>query len=112
MKLITAIIKPFQLESVKDSLDAIGIEGLTVSEVQGFGRQGGQVETFRGAEYHIDLVPKVRIDAVVQTEVFDQVVDVMCDAARTGKIGDGKVWISDVESLLRIRTGERDNDAV
>ncbi|HNI35747.1 MAG TPA: P-II family nitrogen regulator [Microthrixaceae bacterium] len=112
MKLITAIIKPFRLDGVKEALKAVGVEGLTVTEVQGFGRQGGHTETYRGAEYKIDFVPKVKIEAVVSDAVVDQVVDAIVTAARTDKIGDGKVWVTPAELLVRIRTGERNDDAV
>ncbi len=112
MKLITAIIKPFKLDDVKNALTAIGVEGMTVSEVQGFGRQAGHTETYRGAEYHVDFIPKIRIDAVVADGDADRVADAVVEAARTGKIGDGKVWITDVGRIIRIRTGERDGDAV
>jgi len=112
MKLVTAIIKPFKLDDVKVALKGIGVEGMTVSEVQGFGRQGGHVETYRGAEYQIDFVPKVRVEAVVADADAERVAQAIVDAARTDKIGDGKVWITAVESLVRIRTGERGDDAV
>ena len=112
MKLITAIIKPFRLDGVKEALKAVGVEGLTVTEVQGFGRQDGHTETYRGAEYKIDFVPKVKIEAVVSDAVVDQVVDAIVTAARTDKIGDGKVWVTPAELLVRIRTGERNDDAV
>ena len=112
MKLITAIVKPFKLEDVKDSLKSAGVHGLTVTEVQGFGRQAGHTEVYRGAEYTIDFVPKVRIEIVADEEDVDRLVDVIAAAAQTGKIGDGKVWITPVERLLRIRTGELDSDAV
>lgn len=112
MKLITAIIKPFRLDGVKEALKAVGVEGLTVTEVQGFGRQGGHTETYRGAEYKIDFVPKVKIEAVVSDAVVDQVVDAIVTAARTDKIGDGKVWVTPAELLVRIRTGEHNDDAV
>jgi len=112
MKLITAIIKPFRLDGVKEALKAVGVEGLTVTEVQGFGRQGGHTETYRGAEYKIDFVPKVKIEAVVADDDVDSVVDAIVTAARTDKIGDGKVWVTPAEILVRIRTGERDNDAI
>ena len=112
MKLITAIIKPFRLDGVKEALKAVGVEGLTVTEVQGFGRQGGHTETYRGAEYKIDFVPKVKIEVVVDDDVVDQTVDVIKAAAATGKIGDGKVWVTPAELLVRIRTGERNDDAV
>ncbi|MBV9952044.1 MAG: P-II family nitrogen regulator [Acidimicrobiia bacterium] len=112
MKLITAIVKPFKADEVKDALKAVGVQGMTVTEAQGFGRQGGHTEVYRGAEYTIDFVPKTRIDLVVDDESVDRVVDAIVEAARTGKIGDGKVWVSDVGRLIRIRTGERDADAV
>ncbi len=112
MKLVTAIIKPFKLEDVKEALKAAGIAGITVSEVQGFGRQGGHTEVYRGAEYQVDFVPKVRIEVVVDVFDAEKVADVIVAAARTGKIGDGKVWITEVDRLIRIRTGELDADAV
>ncbi len=112
MKLITAVIKPFKLDDVKDALKAIGVTGMTVSEVRGFGRQGGHTETYRGAEYQIDFVPKVVIEAVVGADQADQVVDTIQQAAATGKIGDGKIWITDVDRVVRIRTGEEGPDAV
>lgn len=112
MKLVTAIIKPFMLDEVKSALKGIDVVGLTVTEVQGFGRQGGHTETYRGAEYKIDFVPKVRIEAVVSDDTVDSVVDTIVSAARTDKIGDGKVWVTTVDQLVRIRTGERDNDAI
>ena len=112
MKLVTAIIKPFKLEDVKEALKAAGVAGITVSEVQGFGRQGGHTEVYRGAEYQVDFVPKVRIEVVVDLFDAEKVADVIVESARTGKIGDGKVWITEVDRLIRIRTGERDADAV
>ena len=112
MKLVTAIIKPFKLDDVKEALKAAGIAGITVSEVQGFGRQGGHTEVYRGAEYQVDFVPKVRVEIVVDVFDAEKVADVIVTAARTGKIGDGKVWISEVDRLIRIRTGELDADAV
>ena len=112
MKLITAIIKPFVLDDVKSALKAAGVLGLTVSEVKGFGRQGGHTETYRGAEYRIDFVPKVKVETVVDDAAVDQVVDAIVSAARTDKIGDGKIWVTDVGSLVRIRTGERGADAI
>ncbi len=112
MKLITAIIKPFKLEDVKVSLEAAGIHGLTVSEASGFGRQRGHTEVYRGAEYTVDLVPKVRIEVVVDDADADRVVDAIVGAAQTGRIGDGKVWVSSVESVVRVRTGERGADAL
>jgi nitrogen regulatory protein P-II 1 len=112
MKLITAVVKPFKLDDVKDALKAAGIAGMTVTEVRGFGRQGGHTETYRGAEYQIDFVPKVSIDLVVDDANVDTVVDTILTAAATGKIGDGKVWVTDVDRLVRIRTGEEGADAV
>lgn len=112
MKLITAVVKPFKLDDVKDALKAAGIAGLTVTEVRGFGRQGGHTETYRGAEYKIDFVPKVAIDLVVDDAQVDAAVDAITTAAATGKIGDGKVWITNVDRLVRIRTGEEGADAV
>jgi nitrogen regulatory protein P-II 1 len=112
MKLITAIIKPFKIDDVKEALKAAGVQGMTVSEGRGFGRQGGHSETYRGAEYTIDYVPKVRIELVVDGAVADHLVDVIRDAASTGKIGDGKIWVTEVERLVRIRTGEEGIDAV
>jgi nitrogen regulatory protein P-II 1 len=112
VKLITAVVKPFKLEDVKDSLKAAGVQGMTVTEVQGFGRQSGHTEVYRGAEYTVDFVPKVRVELVVDDEVADQVVEVIVETARTGKIGDGKVWVTDVGRVVRIRTGEVDSDAL
>lgn len=112
MKLITAIIKPFKLEDVKNALEAAGIHGLTVSEASGFGRQRGHTEVYRGAEYTVDLVPKVRIEVVIDDVDADRVVDAIVGAAQTGRIGDGKVWVSSVESVVRVRTGERGPDAL
>lgn len=112
MKLITAIIKPFKLDDVKAALKTIDVDGMTVTEVQGFGRQGGHTETYRGAEYKIDFVPKVKVEAVVSDEAADRVIETIVNAARTDKIGDGKVWVTNVEKLVRIRTGERDGDAI
>ena len=112
MKLITAIIKPFKLEDVKVALESAGIHGLTVSEASGFGRQRGHTEVYRGAEYTVDLVPKVRVEVVVDDSDADRVVDAIVGAAQTGRIGDGKVWVSSVESVVRVRTGERGTDAL
>ena len=112
MKLITAVIKPFKLDEVKDALKSAGIAGMTVNEVRGFGRQGGHTETYRGAEYQIDFVPKVSLSVVVDDAIADQVVDTIVSAAATGKIGDGKVWVSPVDRLVRIRTGEEGAQAV
>ena len=112
MKLITAIVKPFKLDDVKDALKTAGILGMTVSEVRGFGRQGGHSETYRGAEYNIEFVPKVRVELVVDDADVDKAVSAIRAAANTGKIGDGKVWITSVERLVRIRTGEEGRDAI
>lgn len=112
MKLITAIIKPFKLEDVKSALEGAGVQGLTVSEASGFGRQKGHTEVYRGAEYTVDLVPKVRVEIVVDDSMVDAVVSAIVSGAQTGKIGDGKVWVSPVESIVRVRTGERGTDAL
>ncbi len=112
MKLVTAVIKPFKLDDVKDALKANGITGITVTEVRGFGRQGGHTETYRGAEYKIDFVPKVRVEVVVDDADADRTIETIVQAAATGKIGDGKVWVTDVERIVRIRTGEEGSDAV
>ena len=110
--LVTAVIKPFKVEEVKDALRGIGILGITVDEVKGVGRQGGHTETYRGAEYTIDFLPKVRVEVVVDDADAERVVDLICDAARTGKIGDGKVWVTEVPRIVRIRTGEQGTDAI
>jgi nitrogen regulatory protein P-II 1 len=112
MKLVTAVIKPFVLEEVKSALEQIGVLGMTVSEVQGYGRQKGHTEVYRGAEYSVDFVPKVRIEVAVDDELAEKVVDAVVGAARTGKIGDGKVWVTPVETVVRVRTGERGADAL
>ena len=112
MKLITAVIKPFKLDDVKDALKAIDVTGITVSEVRGFGRQGGHTETYRGAEYKIDFVPKVSLATVVDEARVDEVVEAIAKAAATGKIGDGKIWVTNVDRVVRIRTGEEGIDAV
>jgi nitrogen regulatory protein P-II 1 len=112
MKLVTAIIKPFKLEDVKSALEGQGVQGLTVSEASGFGRQRGHTEVYRGAEYTVDLVPKVRIEIVVEDDAVEGVVSAVVSAANTGKIGDGKVWVVPVESVVRVRTGERGSDAL
>jgi nitrogen regulatory protein P-II 1 len=112
MKLITAIIKPFTLDDVKTSLEEAGVLGMTVSEIQGYGRQKGHTEVYRGAEYSVDFVPKVRIEVVVDDSIVDKVVDSIIRSARTGKIGDGKVWVTPVETIVRVRTGERGSDAL
>ncbi len=112
MKLITAVIKPFKLEDVKAALADVGVQGMTVSEVQGFGRQGGHSETYRGTEYRVTFTPKTRIEVLVDDSVADSVVDAIIESARTEKIGDGKVWVTPVETLARIRTGERGAEAI
>lgn len=112
MKLVTAIIKPHKLDDVKEAIKATGVQGMTVDEVKGFGRQGGHTEVYRGAEYTVDLLPKVRIEVVVDDVDADRVADAIVAAAQTGKIGDGKVWITSVDRVVRIRTGERDSDAL
>ena len=112
MKLVTAVIKPFKLDEVKDALKAAGVAGMTVGEVRGFGRQGGHTETYRGAEYQIDFVPKVLLEVVVDADRADLVVDTIAKAAATGKIGDGKIWVTNVDRIIRIRTGDEGGDAV
>ena len=112
MKLVTAIVKPFTLDDVRHAVEAVGVLGLTVTEVQGYGRQRGHTEVYRGAEYAVEFVPKVRVEVLVDEEFAERVVDAIIGAARTGKIGDGKVWVSPVERVIRIRTGERDHDAL
>jgi nitrogen regulatory protein P-II 1 len=112
MKLVTAVIKPFKLDDVKTALKDSGISGITVSEVQGFGRQGGHTETYRGSEYQVDFLPKVKVEVIVDDPVADAVVDTIVDAANSGQIGDGKVWVQPLDLLVRIRTGERGPEAV
>lgn len=112
MKLITAIVKPFTLDDVRAAVEKAGVLGLTFSEVQGYGRQKGHTEVYRGAEYQVDFVPKAKIEVVVDDEHADAVVAAIISAARTGKIGDGKVWVAPIESLVRVRTGERDAEAL
>ena len=112
MKLVTAVVKPFKLDDVKAALDTAGSHGLTVSETQGYGRQRGHTEVYRGAEYRVDFVPKVRIEVLVDDDDVERVVDAIVEAARTGKIGDGKVWVLPVETVVRVRTGERGADAL
>ena len=112
MKLITAVVKPFKLDDVKSALREAGVVGMTVTEVRGFGRQGGHTETYRGAEYQIDFVPKTKIEIVVDDDQVDRLVELLTDAARSGKIGDGKIWVTSVDALIRIRTGESGPDAI
>lgn len=112
MKKIEAIIKPFKLDDVKEALNGLGIKGMTVSEVKGYGRQKGHTEVYRGAEYVIDFLPKVKIEIIVKSEQAEQVVDAIVEAAKTGKIGDGKIFVLPVENVVRVRTGERDEEAL
>ena len=112
MKLITAVVKPFKLDEVKEALKGAGVQGITVTEVQGFGRQAGHTEVYRGTEYKIDFVPKVRLEIVCADEDVERVTDAIVESSRTGKIGDGKVWVTPVERVVRIRTGELDDDAI
>jgi nitrogen regulatory protein P-II 1 len=112
VKLITAVIKPFKLDEVKEALKGAGVNGMTVTEVQGFGRQSGHTEVYRGAEYTVDFVPKVKIEIIADDAVADGIAEALVGAARTDKIGDGKIWITDVSAVQRIRTGERDTDAI
>jgi len=110
--LVTAVVKPHRVEEVKDALRGIGVLGMTISEVKGFGRQGGHTETYRGTEYSVDFLPKIKVEVVVDASDTDKVVDAIVEAARTGKIGDGKIWVSPVDRLVRVRTGERDLEAL
>lgn len=112
MKLITAIIKPFKLDDVRAALSEIGVSGMTVTEVKGFGRQRGHTELYRGAEYVVDFVPKTRIEVAVRGDLVDQVIEAVIRAAKTGKVGDGKIFITDIERVIRIRTGETDDAAL
>ena len=112
MKMITAIIKPFKLDEVREALSAIGVQGITVTEVKGFGRQKGHTELYRGAEYVVDFLPKIRVELVIADELVDQAVEAIIKIARTGKIGDGKIFVSPVEQVIRIRTGETGEAAV
>ena len=110
--LVTAVIKPHRLDDVKERLRAIGVVGMTATEVRGFGRQGGKTETYRGAEYTVDFLPKLKLEIVVDSSDADKVIDTLCEVANTGKIGDGKVWAVPVDRLIRVRTGERGVDAI
>jgi nitrogen regulatory protein P-II 2 len=112
MKMVTAIIKPFKLDDVREALGEIGLSGITVTEVKGFGRQKGHTELYRGAEYVVDFLPKVKIEAAVTSEMLDQVIEAISNAAQTGKIGDGKIFVSAIENVVRIRTGETGADAL
>jgi len=112
MKKIEAIIKPFKLDDLKEAMTAIGVQGMTVSEVKGFGRQKGHTEVYRGAEYVVDFIPKVKVEIVVATEIVDKVVKTIVDTVQTGKIGDGKIFVLPIDEVCRIRTGERGQDAI
>jgi nitrogen regulatory protein P-II 1 len=112
MKLVTAIVKPFTLDDVKAALEQLGLLGMTVSEVRGYGRQKGHTEVYRGAEYSVDFVAKLRVEVLVEDDVADRTVDAVVNAARTGRIGDGKVWVTPVDTIVRVRTGERGADAL
>ena len=112
MKMVTAIVKPFKLDEVREALSAIGVQGVTVTEVKGFGRQKGHTELYRGAEYVVDFLPKVKLEAAVDSAIVDQVIEAIENAARTGKIGDGKIFVSSLEQVVRIRTGETGTDAI
>ena len=112
MKLVTAIVKPFKLDEVREALSSIGVQGITVTEVKGFGRQKGHTELYRGAEYVVDFLPKVQVEAAVSDEMLDQVIEAIEGAARTGKIGDGKIFVTQVEQVIRIRTGETGKEAL
>ena len=112
MRKVEAIIKPFKLDEVKEALNEIGIQGITVSEVKGFGRQKGHTELYRGAEYVVDFIPKIKMEIIVSDEVVTQVVDAIADAAKTGRIGDGKIFVTPIDEIIRIRTGERGEDAI
>ena len=112
MKLVTAIIKPFKLDEVREALAAVGVQGITVTEVKGFGRQKGHTELYRGAEYVVDFLPKVKIEAAIRDDLLDQVIEAIEKAASTGKIGDGKIFVFDVEQVIRIRTGETGEEAL
>ena len=112
MKLVTAVVKPHKWEDVRRALEAVGVTGMTVSEVSGYGRQKGHTEVYRGAEYSVDFVPKIKIEVVIDDAAVDKVLEAVVEAARTGKIGDGKVWVTPVETVVRVRTGERGSDAL
>lgn len=112
MKMITAVVKPFKLDDVREALSEIGVQGLTVTEVKGFGRQKGHTELYRGAEYVVDFLPKVKLEVAVSDEIVDRVLETIRDAANTGKIGDGKIFVSDIDRIMRIRTGEEGSEAI
>ena len=112
MKLVTAIIKPFKLDDLRESLQAVGVQGMTVTEVKGFGRQKGHTELYRGAEYVVDFLPKVKIEAVIEDDMLEQALEVICNSASTGKVGDGKIFVSSLDEVVRIRTGETGSSAI
>jgi len=112
MKKIEVIIKPFKLDDVKEALNKIGIKGMTISEVKGFGRQKGHTEIYRGAEYVVDFLPKIKMEIIIDTDMVDQVIETVVSAARTGKIGDGKIFVLPIEKIVRVRTGETDHEAI
>jgi nitrogen regulatory protein P-II 1 len=112
MKLVTGVVKPFKLDDVREALKKVGVQGMTIGEVQGFGRQRGHTEVYRGAEYQVEFVPKVRFEVLVDDSHADEVVEAMTNAARTGKIGDGKIWVTPLSEIVRVRTGERDSEAL
>jgi nitrogen regulatory protein P-II 1 len=112
MKLVTAVVKPFVIEDIKAAVEAAGVLGMTVGEVQGYGRQKGHTEVYRGAEYQVDFIPRMKVEVLVNDESVDRLVNGIVNAARTGKIGDGKVWVTAVETVIRVRTGERGEDAI
>ena len=112
MKLITAIIKPYKMDDVRNALSNLGIEGMTLTEVKGFGRQKGHTELYRGAEYSVDFLPKIKVELAVKDELVERVIETIIDTAQTGKIGDGKIFVTNIESIVRIRTGELDNEAI
>ena len=112
MKLVTAIIKPFKLDDVRESLQAVGVQGMTVTEVKGFGRQKGHTELYRGAEYVVDFLPKVKIEAVIEDDMLEQALEVICNSASTGKVGDGNIFVSSLNEVVRIRTGETGSSAI
>jgi nitrogen regulatory protein P-II 2 len=112
MKLVVAIIKPFKLDDVRSALSEVGIQGMTITEVKGFGRQKGHTELYRGAEYVVDFLPKVKLEVAVETPMLDQVIETISNAAMTGKVGDGKLFVYNIEQIIRIRTGEQDADAI
>ncbi len=112
MKKVEAIIKPFKLDDVKEALNEIGIQGMTITEVKGYGRQKGHKEIYRGAEYVVDFIPKIKIEVIIEDDWLDKVIDTICEAAKTGKLGDGKIFVINIEGAVRVRTGEKGKDAI